>query len=171
MRRGACSAALAGGVVVGLLATGCGTDHQAADASQVSAVSTQLGRVDDALAAHRYVAARRALQSLVAETRALQKSGDLSDQEAARILTAARRLLGMLPEATPSLDLEPQSPSQTGPSERPTPTRTPTPTASATRPTTHPSHSSSPTEEPSTSPSTSPSAEPSADRSSSPSPS
>jgi hypothetical protein len=65
-----------------------------------SALSTQLGRVDAALAARHYPAARHALDALVSRAEAEQRSGDLSSTEATRISTAAGRLLALLPGTT-----------------------------------------------------------------------
>ncbi|MBO9520822.1 MAG: hypothetical protein J7518_04715 [Nocardioidaceae bacterium] len=111
-RRGAVALSLALAVGAGAL-SGCGTDRVVSASEQVPALSTTLDRVDAAVAAHRYDAARRQLRSLIAATTAAREDGRLDDDRANGILAAAARLLAALPAVKVT----------------PTPTPTPTPKA------------------------------------------
>lgn len=89
-------ALLAGGLAAG----GCGQDTPP-PGEAVPALADRLERVDAAIEAGSSGRARAAVEELVAETRQAEAAGDLSSQEADRILTAARALLAQLP-ADPS---------------------------------------------------------------------
>lgn len=96
-RRYAGSAAL----VLSLVA-GCGGEEpQPSAADQVPALSTQLERIDTALAAKRYERARDLLEQLTRTTIEARESGDLDGATADRVLAAASRLLAALPEPEP----------------------------------------------------------------------
>jgi hypothetical protein len=161
-------AALAALLMSGLLLTGCANGPQPASATKASALTAQLSRVDDALAAHRYAAARRALHDMIDKTRAAQAAGEVTAAEARPILASARRLLALLPTPSPTAQPETPAPSEPSPTHAPKPRRTPTPSAEPTpsaSPST-PSTPSSPTSSPSATSSSSPTAAPSGQRSS-----
>jgi hypothetical protein len=96
-----------------LALSGCGSQAALTAAEEVPALSSALTKVDQDLAHHQYAAARRTLASLISETRAAQRDGTLSAAKADGIVSAARKLLAMLPRPTPA--------------STPTPTPTPTP--------------------------------------------
>jgi len=76
--------------------TACGGD-EAAPSDEVPALGKQLERVDDAVEAGDYAKARAAVKDLVAQAAQAQVDGQLSDEQAQRIVTAARSVLENLP--------------------------------------------------------------------------
>lgn len=155
--------------VVGVVATltlavgGCTSrDPAPSAADQVPHLSVSLERVDAALAAHRFAVAREQLRKLKAEVVQARDSGELPDGDAERVLAAASKLLGMLPDApaptptpTPTHQLTPtptpSRPSGTKSSKpvvKPTPTLATTPlpaTPTPTSPSASPTNTSTPT--------------------------
>lgn len=74
----------------------CGGD-EAVPSEQVPALGKHLEEVDAAVGAGDYAEARAAVKELVAETARAQVDGELSDEQAQRIVTAARSVLENLP--------------------------------------------------------------------------
>ena len=147
-------------LVVTLFTGGCGSGEQPPSAAeQVPQLSVVLERVDDALEAHRFQAARQQLRALKARVIDAREAGELDDADAARVLEAIARLLALLPdpEPTPSKTpeaetplAEPEPPTASHRPERrkstePAPTRTPTPSVS---PKTIPTPTRTPTPKP-----------------------
>jgi len=92
---------LAAGVVLGLgVLAGCGQHTTAGQAAPE--VKAALSQVENAVAAHQYPAARRALSALTQHTLAARQSGTLSAEQADRLLAAAARVKADLPAATPA---------------------------------------------------------------------
>lgn len=107
---------LAGPLVAGLvLVAGCG--GSTAPAEDVPALAPALARIDDAVVAGRYDAAREHVDELVATTTQARDDGRLETSEADRILAAAARLVSALPDPG-----ETRAP---GPTEPPRATPTP----------------------------------------------
>jgi hypothetical protein len=75
----------------------CGGD-EAAPSEQVPALGKHLEEVDAAVEAGDHAKARAAVKELVAETARAQVDGELSDEQAQRIVTAARSVLENLPD-------------------------------------------------------------------------
>ena len=145
--------------IVCLAVTGCaGTDRTLTAADQVPQLTVLLHRVDAALAAHRFAAAREDLRRLKAETVRARDASDLSDADAARVLQAIERLAAMLPapSATPS-----STPTRLTAPTSAAPTRSSHPKPSAHAQTSTPTPTPSPTSGPSSTPSPSPSSTPS----------
>ena len=74
----------------------CGGD-EAAPSEQVPALARQLEKIDDAVKAGDYARARGAVRRLVAQVVQAQVDGQLSDEQAQRIVAAARSVLQNLP--------------------------------------------------------------------------
>jgi len=117
MRRARTGALLAALILPGPLVAGCGGDTS--PAAQVPALHQRLDAVDQAVAAHDSAATRRALTRLEQTVRDAQQSGDLDQQHADQILSAAGTLLKALPAAPPT--------ATTSPSPSTTPSTTPAP--------------------------------------------
>jgi hypothetical protein len=135
-----------------LLASGCGSTARAPSAAdQVPALEVALQRVDTALAAHRFAAARERLRALKAAVISAREAGDLQAVDAQRVLDAVARLMATLPEEarptessspTTSATAKPSGPASKRPEQSPTrdstpqstpvPSSTPTPTSSPT---------------------------------------
>jgi hypothetical protein len=147
-------------VALALVAGGCGGAQQRAESAsdQVPALTSALERVDEALAEHRFAAARRQLRAMKAVVLEAREAGTLREVDAQRVLDAVARLLAMLPQSTASEgpDTSPPSPTESTRSSEPRPSRpaesqSPTPAPSDPGPTASPSGTptSSPTGEPS----------------------
>jgi hypothetical protein len=89
--------------------TGCGQDPPPGES--VPALARHLDQVDAAIETGDYQRARLALDELVAETAQAEVGGDISDEQADRIVAAVRALLARLPETQ---DDEAPSPDETG---------------------------------------------------------
>ena len=134
--------------VVALL-PGCGAATISTAGSQVPSLVVALTTVDSALVHHQYAVARATLVRLIDEARAAASNGSISRDRAARIVSAARELLALLPQnrSTPATVLS-QSPT---PSSNPTPSRSPSTKATKTaaphpaRPTQRPTATPTPT--------------------------
>lgn len=74
----------------------CGGD-EAVPSEQVPALGRHLEEVDAAVESADHAAARAAVKELVAEAARAQVDGELSDEQAQRIVTAARSVLENLP--------------------------------------------------------------------------
>jgi hypothetical protein len=74
----------------------CGGDEEV-PSEQVPALGKHLEEVDAAIGSRDYAAARAAVKELVAEAARAQVDGELSDDQAQRIVTAARSVLERLP--------------------------------------------------------------------------
>jgi serine/threonine protein kinase len=105
-------ALLAGAVAGG----GCGQDTPP-PGEAVPALADRLQRVDAAIEAGNYGQARAAVEALVAETAHAEVAGNLSSQEADRILTAARALLAQLPADPSESPAQEPAPSTDAPEE------------------------------------------------------
>lgn len=81
-------------LLVGL--TACGGTTPASES--VPALADQLAEVDAAIAEEDYSAAREAVGALVATTAKARVAGDLTSEQADRVLAAATRVLEELPE-------------------------------------------------------------------------
>lgn len=88
-------AALALALVPALVS--CGGD-EAVPSEQVPALGKHLEEVDAAIESGDHAAARTAVKELVAEAARAQVDGELSDEQAQRIVTAARSVLENLPD-------------------------------------------------------------------------
>jgi hypothetical protein len=75
----------------------CGGD-EAVPSEQVPALGKHLDEVDAAVGSGDYAGARAAVKELVAEAARAQVDGELSDEQAQRIVTAARSVLESLPD-------------------------------------------------------------------------
>lgn len=157
------------GVLMALLTfalAGCADAQRTLTAAdQVPQLTVLLHRVDSALAAHRFAAAREDLRRLKAAVLKARDDGDLTDADATRVLEAIARLTAMLPEPSPT-----STPSET-PLTRDTPTTTATSRSPHPKPSAHPqviTPSATPTPTPSAS--ATPSPTPSATPTSSPTP-
>lgn len=75
----------------------CGGD-EATPSEQVPALGKHLDEVDAAVGSGDHAAARTAVKELVAEAARAQVDGELSDEQAQRIVTAARSVLENLPD-------------------------------------------------------------------------
>jgi hypothetical protein len=84
-----------------LLITGCG-GGPAAPVDQVPGLADALGRVDSAIADHRYAQARLHLNDLVETTLAARETGDLESEQADQVLAVAAHLMSTLPTAQPT---------------------------------------------------------------------
>ncbi|MGY2874856.1 hypothetical protein ACVW00_002046 [Marmoricola sp. URHA0025 HA25] len=85
--------------------SGCGSADQAPSAAdQVPHLDVILHRIDAALVDHKFAAARQDLHALKAAVLKARDAGELQDDDAARVLSAANELTAMLPApvATPS---------------------------------------------------------------------
>ena len=139
-----------------VLLTGCGgaTTIRTAGA-QVPPLVVDLAKVDSSLAHHQYAVVRVTLLGLIDETRVAESDGLISADRAARIISAARELLKLLPRTAPR---------HASPSPSPTPSVSPsattTTTASAHPNTPRPSPTAVPTPTPTPTPSPSPSSTP-----------
>jgi hypothetical protein len=88
--------------------------QQPSAAEQVPQLVVVLHRVDSALAAHRFGAARQQLKKLKAEVIEARDTGDLRTADAERVLAAISRLLALIPASPGPPDApEPESPSTT----------------------------------------------------------
>lgn len=76
--------------------TSCGAD-EAAPSDRVPALGTQLEKIDEAVGAGDYDKARAAVKDLVTQVAQAQVDGQLSDEQAQRIVAAARSVLEGLP--------------------------------------------------------------------------
>lgn len=74
----------------------CGGD-ETAPSEQVPALAKHLEQVDAAIESGDHAAARAAVKELVAEAARAQVDGELSDEQAQRIVSAARSVLENLP--------------------------------------------------------------------------
>ena len=101
--------ALAAAVVV---AAGCGNTVATPPGEAVPALSAQLTKVDDALSAQRYTEARKALDGLIRRTITARDTGQITSDQANRILAAAALLAADLPVSRPTVSPTP-SPSPT----------------------------------------------------------
>ncbi len=81
---------------------------ESAPSEQVPALGKQLERVDEAVEAGDYSRARAAVKDLVARVAQAQVDGELSDEQAQRIVTAARSVLESLPDDGSPDDGSPQ---------------------------------------------------------------
>ena len=91
---------LAAGVLLALgVLAGCGQHTTAGQAAPP--VKAALSQVENAVAAHQYTVARRALNTLTQQTMAAQQSGAISAEQADSILAAAARVRSDLPPAPP----------------------------------------------------------------------
>jgi outer membrane murein-binding lipoprotein Lpp len=127
LRRGRVAAVVAAAT---LALAGCGSaDPTPSAADQVPRLAAVLHRVDAALAAHRFAAARQYLKSLKTEVLTAREAGDLRETDATRVLDAISRLTATLPAATPTTSAtpRPEAPTTTS-SPRPTRSRSPRPT-------------------------------------------
>lgn len=95
MRRARVVAALLALVLVPSLVS-CG-ESETPPSEQVPALGKQLDRVDAAVEDGDYEQARAAVKQLVATAARAQVEGELSDEQAQRIVTAARSVLENLP--------------------------------------------------------------------------
>ena len=144
-------AALSAVMLLALLSAGCsGGDASMSAKEQVPALAAGLARVDAALAAHEFAAARKDLRKLRGQVVAARRSDDLRPSDATRVLDAIARLLATIPAdpTGPTTSPVPQSASAT-PSARPThrrPKATGAATPSPTAPAPTPSSSPTPTE-------------------------
>src|SRR4051794_32135418 len=93
-------AALLAALLTGATLTGCGSS--AAPADSVPALGASLDKVDSFIAAGHLVQARSELKTLTATTTQARSDGELSDQDATRILDAAQALLAELPAPSPA---------------------------------------------------------------------
>lgn len=126
-------------VVVALvaLASGCGGGVSPSAGEQVPALATGLARVDAALAAHEFAAARKELRKLRTEVVQARSSDELSPSDATRVLDAIAGLLATMPVVSSGSTSAPvPTTSVSSPGSRPshaptrateTPTSTPTP--------------------------------------------
>lgn len=87
---------LVGAASVIALVTGCSED--APPAESAPALARHLDRVDDAIADGDAAEARAAVDDLVATTAQAELRGDISEEEADRIIDAAREVLAELRE-------------------------------------------------------------------------
>lgn len=146
---------------VTLLAGGCGSASQAPSAAeQVPHLDAVLSRVDAALAAHRYAAARQDLRTLKSAVLKARDAGQLRGADAARVLDATARLLAQIPEgsSTPTVSPGTTAPSTTT-SPRPTASASSSPArpkSTAAKPSASPTATPSPVSTPSPTPSASP---------------
>jgi ribosomal protein S20 len=76
---------------------GCGSDEPPGKA--VPALSDRLDKVDAAIQAGDYDKARAAVHQLVSDTAHAEVDGDISSDQADRILESARSVLAALPES------------------------------------------------------------------------
>jgi tRNA A-37 threonylcarbamoyl transferase component Bud32 len=137
--------------------------HRAVEAASRpgSALSVRLGRVDDALAARHYPAARRALDALITTTQEQRQAGAVTAAQADRIVSAARHLRDLLPGAVaPTTVVSTPSAPQVKPHHRTRASHEPSPTVSTPA---APTQSAEPSETPTTAPTSTapPSEEPS----------
>jgi ABC-type glycerol-3-phosphate transport system substrate-binding protein len=95
MRRRVAAAVLALAMAPALVS--CGGD-ESAPSEQVPALGKHLEKVDEAVGSGDYAQARAAVKELVAEAARAQVDGELSDEQAQRIVTAARSVLENLPD-------------------------------------------------------------------------
>ena len=117
---GARSLAAALAAIVLLLASGCGSETSPAD--DVPALASSLDRVDEAIAAGEYDAARDAVARLTDVATRAEAAGDLDAAQADRIVAAAEALLAALPDpeappSEPTPDPTPETPSSTSPGQ------------------------------------------------------
>jgi hypothetical protein len=94
-RRRVAAAALVLALASALLS--CGND-ETVPSQQVPALGKHLEEVDAAVGAGDHAEARAAVRELVAEVARAQVDGELSDEQAQRIVTAARSVLENLPD-------------------------------------------------------------------------
>ena len=102
------AAALA--MTVLLLGAGCGDEESPAEAAPE--LSARLEKVDAAIEDEDYARARDAVRALVNDTAQAEVAGDISDEQADRILQAAAALLDQLPDQAG--DDVPEEPSDGG---------------------------------------------------------
>jgi hypothetical protein len=91
---------VAGAVLV--TTAGCGAEPEPVPADSVPTLAVTLESVDSLIAEGRWARARAQLRSLIADANAAREAGELSPEEADRIVAAATRLLGVLPTPTPT---------------------------------------------------------------------
>lgn len=91
------AASLLAAVVLGLALAAC--SEETPPDEQAPALAERLDKVDEAVAEEDYDKARREVEELVGETAKAQVKGDISDEQAQRILEAARDVLEELPAA------------------------------------------------------------------------
>ncbi len=98
------------GVATALLAAtaGCGTTSAAPPGQALPQLRILLSQVDAALADRHYPDARKALDALVRATTTARDTGQLSTEQADRILAAAAQLTAELPRRTPAPTVEPE---------------------------------------------------------------
>lgn len=92
--REALAGAVAGGLVL-LAATGCSDEQPPGESAP--ALADRLDKVDAAIEAGELEEARRAVDELVAETAQALVADDITNDEALRIIDAAREVLAELP--------------------------------------------------------------------------
>jgi ribosomal protein S20 len=113
----------AAAAVLALVVSGCGSDSTPAD--EVPALATRLDRVDAAIAAGDDARARTALRALTEATTRSQEAGDISSDQADRIVAAATELLARLPEEAPAPPTDPETSATTPPASEEAPAPTP----------------------------------------------
>lgn len=89
--------AVVAAAVMLLVATGCADEEPPGES--VPALAERLAKVDAAIEEGDLGAARKAVEELAAETGQAQAEGDLTEEQAARILEAAEEVLAELPES------------------------------------------------------------------------
>ena len=100
-----------------VLTAGCGGDSTPADAAPE--LAEQLTRVDRAVATGDEALIRERVESLVSATESASDSGELTDDQADRILAAADALLARLPAEEPAP--KPPPPPSSSPTISPSP--------------------------------------------------
>lgn len=97
-----------------LITSGCGSGTSPAD--DVPALATSLDRVDEAIAAEDYDAARDAVAELTEVATRAEEDGDLDADQADRIVSAAESLVAALPGGEePPAEPDPASPTSSTP--------------------------------------------------------
>lgn len=104
------------GLLTALLVSACGGAGSAGEAAPE--VSQRLDQVDAAVAAGDLAAAREATEALVRATKQAEAAGDLTAEQADRILAAATQLLDGLRTGTPPSS--PEDPTPAPPTEETT---------------------------------------------------
>jgi hypothetical protein len=155
-------------LVVALVSGCAGGDRSLSAADKVPALGTGLARVDAALAAHQFTAARKDLRELRTEVVRARKTGALDAADAVRVLDSISRLLATIPTGSsgpttgpvPSTASSSHSPRPSHKASSTTPSATPSATSPAPTPSSTPTTSStpSPTSSGSANPSPSPGA-------------
>lgn len=89
------TASLLAALLLGLVLGAC--SDEAPPGERAPALAERLDKVDEAVAEEDYEKARREVEDLVGETAKAQVNGDITDEQAKRILEAARDVLEELP--------------------------------------------------------------------------